>query len=165
MDNKLNTLELFAGMGGLIDGLEQSNNINLLAAVEWAKPQVNTLIDRLLNKYNFKDAHQKVLHFDIQRTEELIEGWQNDDVYSSGIGLKHTIKNEKVDIISGGPPCQAYSIAGRIRDKDGMKNDYRNFLFEAYIKIVDYFRPKVIIFENVEGILSAIPTGEKITDL
>ncbi|HCT0559093.1 TPA: DNA cytosine methyltransferase, partial [Staphylococcus pseudintermedius] len=111
MDNKLNTLELFAGMGGLIDGLEQSNNINLLAAVEWAKPQVNTLIDRLLNKYNFKDAHQKVLHFDIQRTEELIEGWQNDDVYSSGIGLKHTIKNEKVDIISGGPPCQAYSIA------------------------------------------------------
>ncbi|EJM2425826.1 DNA cytosine methyltransferase [Staphylococcus pseudintermedius] len=165
MDNKLNTLELFAGMGGLIDGLEQSNNINLLAAVEWAKPQVNTLIDRLLNKHNFKDAHQKVLHFDIQRTEELIEGWQNDDVYSSGIGLKHTIKNEKVDIISGGPPCQAYSIAGRIRDKDGMKNDYRNFLFEAYIKIVDYFRPKVIIFENVEGILSAIPTGEKITDL
>ena len=46
-----------------------------------------------------------------------------------------------------------------------MKNDYRNFLFESYIKVVDRYRPKVIVFENVEGLLSAIPTGEKITDL
>ncbi|RIM32955.1 DNA cytosine methyltransferase, partial [Staphylococcus caprae] len=75
MNNKLNTLELFAGMGGLIDGLEKSNNINLLAAVEWSKPQVNTLINRLISKYNIEDAHNKVLHFDIQRTKELIEGW------------------------------------------------------------------------------------------
>ncbi|MEB8333534.1 DNA cytosine methyltransferase [Staphylococcus saprophyticus] len=165
MNNKLNTLELFAGMGGLIDGLEKSNNINLLAAVEWSKPQVNTLINRLISKYNIEDAHNKVLHFDIQRTKELIEGWDKDDTYSSGDGLKHIINNKEVDIISGGPPCQAYSIAGRIRDMHGMKNDYRNYLFEAYIKIVSYFRPKIIIFENVEGILSAIPTGEKITDL
>lgn len=164
MNNKLNTLELFAGMGGLIDGFEKSNNINLLAAVEWSKPQVNTLINRLVSKYNI-EYQNKVLHFDIQRTEELIEGWDKDDTYSSGDGLKHIINNKEVDIISGGPPCQAYSIAGRIRDMYGMKNDYRNFLFEAYIKIVSYFRPKIIIFENVEGILSAIPTGEKITDL
>ena len=46
-----------------------------------------------------------------------------------------------------------------------MKNDYRNFLFEAYIRVVKQYNPKIIVFENVEGILSAIPTGEKITDL
>lgn len=46
-----------------------------------------------------------------------------------------------------------------------MKDDYRNFLFEAYIRVVKYFKPKIIVFENVEGILSAIPTGEKIVDL
>ena len=46
-----------------------------------------------------------------------------------------------------------------------MKDDYRNFLFEAYIRVVKAFMPKVIVFENVEGILSAIPTGEKITEL
>ena len=46
-----------------------------------------------------------------------------------------------------------------------MKDDYRNFLFESYIKVVEYFQPKIILFENVEGILSAIPTGEKITSL
>src|SRR5699024_5988869 len=47
----------------------------------------------------------------------------------------------------------------------GMKEDYRNFLFEAYIKVVNRYRPKIIVFENVEGILSAIPTGKKITDV
>ena len=68
-------------------------------------------------------------------------------------------------MISGGPPCQAYSLAARVRDNNGMKDDYRNFLFESYIKVVEYFQPKIILFENVEGILSAIPTGEKITSL
>ncbi|RIL94892.1 DNA cytosine methyltransferase, partial [Staphylococcus equorum] len=165
MYKKLNCLELFAGTGGLIDGLEQSKNINLLAAVEWQKPQVKTLVNRLKTKYNMLDADQKVLHFDIQETDKLLNGWENEEKYGNGLGLKKLIANQKVDIISGGPPCQAYSLAGRIRDKDGMKNDYRNFLFEAYIKIVDYFKPKIIIFENVEGMLSAIPTGENITDL
>lgn len=165
MSKKLNTLELFAGTGGLIDGLEQSKNINLLAAVEWSKPQVNTLIQRLNTKYDMTDAHNRILHFDIQRTEELLNGWNNDPIYGTGEGLKDLLYGQNVDIISGGPPCQAYSIAGRIRDSNGMRDDYRNFLFEAYIRVVDLFRPKIIIFENVEGILSAIPTGDKITTL
>lgn len=161
----INNIELFAGAGGLLDGLEQSGNFNLLSAVEWMSPQVRTLTQRLKKKYGITDASEKVLNFDIQRTDELIKGWKDDVKFGSSVGLEKIVNNQSVDMISGGPPCQAYSLAGRIRDKNGMKDDYRNFLFESYIKIVNYFRPKIIVFENVEGILSAIPTGEKITDL
>ncbi|MGK9326053.1 DNA cytosine methyltransferase [Aerococcus urinaeequi] len=161
---KLNNIELFAGAGGLLDGFEQTNNFNFLAAVEWLGPQVRTLVNRLETKYKVSNAHKKVLHFDIQRTNELVNGW-NDEEYGQGIGLDYLVGNESVDLISGGPPCQAYSLAGRIRDENGMKDDYRNFLFESYLRIVKHFHPKIVVFENVEGILSAIPTGEKITDL
>ena len=161
----INNIELFAGAGGLADGLEQSGYFNLLAAVEWMAPQVRTLTHRLETKYGIKDASNRVLNFDIQRTQELINGWKNDEYFGSSMGLEKIVNNQKVDMISGGPPCQAYSLAGRIRDKNGMRDDYRNFLFESYIKIVNHFKPKIIVFENVEGILSAIPTGEKITDL
>jgi len=162
---KLNNIELFAGAGGLLDGFEQTGNFNLLAAVEWFKPQVRTLVRRLESKYEDKEALNKVLHFDVQRTQELFEGWECDSEFGDGKGLESLIGSRKVDIISGGPPCQAYSLAGRIRDENGMRNDYRNYLFESYIKIVSRYKPKLIVFENVEGILSAIPTGELITDL
>ncbi|GAA0355448.1 DNA cytosine methyltransferase [Alkalibacterium iburiense] len=161
----LNTIELFAGTGGLLDGFEKTNRIKLLSAVEWEKAQVNNLINRLEKKHNILNASELVLNFDIQRVEELFEGWKNDIVYGSNKGLDKIVGNQVVDIISGGPPCQAYSSAGRIRDKDGMKNDYRNFLFESYLKVVERYKPKLIVFENVEGMLSAIPTGERITDL
>lgn len=162
---KLNTIELFAGAGGLLDGFKKTQKYNLVTAVEWLKPQVRTLRNRLKSKYNMGSlADEIVLNFDIQRSDELFHGW--DDVeYEPSSGLDQLVGKKKIDIICGGPPCQAYSIAGRVRDKDGMKNDYRNFLFEAYIRVVKQYNPKIIVFENVEGILSAIPTGEKITDL
>lgn len=53
------------------------------------------------------------------------------------------------DVIVGGPPCQGFSIAGK-RDK----NDPRNSLFMEYVKYLDYYRPKIFLFENVMGILS-----------
>ena len=84
---KINNIELFAGAGGLVDGLEQSGNIQLLSAVEWLKPQVRTLVNRLESKYNIQDAKEIVLNFDIQRTEELINGWSNDEEFGSSPGL------------------------------------------------------------------------------
>lgn len=161
----LNTLELFAGCGGLLDGFKQTGHYHLLSAIEWEKPQVNTLIQRLKHKYHIEDAQERVLHFDIQRVDELIHGWKNDPRFGNNKGLQSLIGSQSVDVITGGPPCQAYSIAGRVQDKNGMKDDYRNFLFESYIALVAYYRPKIIVFENVEGILTAIPTGEKIIDL
>lgn len=164
MTGKLNNIELFAGAGGLVEGFEKSGSYNLIAAVEWLKPQVRTLVNRLENKYGIQKASKIVLNFDIQRTEELFNGW-NDPQFGISSGLDYLVNDKNIDVISGGPPCQAYSLAGRIRDNNGMREDYRNFLFEAYIKVVERYRPKLIVFENVEGILSAIPTGEKITDL
>ena len=56
MEKKLNNIELFAGAGGLLDGFEQTGLYNLIGAVEWQKPQINTLIKRLETKYKLSDA-------------------------------------------------------------------------------------------------------------
>ena len=69
-----------------------------------------------------------------------------------------------MDIIIGGPPCQAYSLAGRAQDKNSMQDDYRNYLFESFVKVVDALKPKVFVFENVPGILSACPGGFPVTE-
>jgi DNA (cytosine-5)-methyltransferase 1 len=45
-----------------------------------------------------------------------------------------------------------------------MKNDYRNYLFQSYLKITDCYKPNIFIFENVPGMLSAMPAGELIVD-
>ncbi|EIF15353.1 MULTISPECIES: DNA cytosine methyltransferase [Bacillus] len=161
---KLNTLELFVGCGGLLDGFEKTKHYYTVASVEWQKYACDTLINRLKKTYNYEDAEKRVLHFDIQRTEELIKGWKDDEVYGSHVGLDSIVNNRKIDLIVGGPPCQAYSVAGRIQDKYGMTNDYRNYLFESYLKVVKVYNPKLIVFENVEGMLSAAPDGENIVD-
>jgi len=162
--NKLNTIELFAGCGGFVDGFEKTEKYNTLAAVEWNKKASDVLINRLKSKYGQNDVDQKVLTFDIQRTEELINGWNDDKEYGSHMGLKKLIGEKRVDLIVGGPPCQAYSMAGRIQDGNQMKDDYRNYLFESYMKVVNYFKPKIFVFENVEGMLSAKPGGISIID-
>ncbi len=69
--------------------------------------------------------------------------------------MKKLNKN-KVDIIIGGPPCQAYSIIGRSRMKEKVKKDNRNYLFYYYLDIVKKFKPKMFIFENVPGIFTAM---------
>lgn len=166
MKHEIKFLDLFAGCGGLSDGFMQTRCFIDVAGVEWKKPQIQTLRNRLLTKWGKKDAEESVLHFDIQREDELFNGWENDATFGSSKGLDHYInKAGGINIIIGGPPCQAYSVAGRVRDEKGMKDDYRNFLFEHYLSIVDRYKPDLFIFENVPGILSAAPTGEKVIGL
>ena len=163
---KIRMLDLFAGCGGLTDGFMQTNLYNDIAAVEWKKTPVQTLQNRLEKKWGKKDAKECVLHFDIQREEELYNGWENDPEFGSGKGLDYYVNQAKgIDIIIGGPPCQAYSIAGRVRDEHGMENDYRNYLFEHYLSIVDRYQPDLFIFENVPGLLSAAPHGKKVSEI
>ena len=164
MTNKYKFIDLFAGCGGLSDGFLQTGFYKDIASVEWLKPQVNTIRSRLSSKWKDPSADKKVLHFDIQREGELFKGW-NDPLYGTSEGLDKLVQDaEGVDLIIGGPPCQAYSIAGRVRDEKGMKDDYRNFLFEHYLSVVNRYRPKLFVFENVPGILSAAPDGEPITN-
>lgn len=163
---KYKFIDLFAGCGGLEDGFMQTGDYECISSVEWLKPQVDTLRHRLKNKYNILDANESVLHFDIQREDELFNGWSNDENFGSSLGLDHYVKKSNgVDLIIGGPPCQAYSIAGRVRDENGMRNDYRNYLFEHYLSVVKRYKPKVFVFENVPGILSAKPNDKKIIEI
>ena len=160
----INTIDLFAGCGGLMDGFEQSGKYRTLACVEWEVAPCQNIAKRLKDKWNYANADDMVLRFDIQRTDELFSGW-DDPTYGTSIGLDALVSNGgNVDMIIGGPPCQAYSIAGRIRDEHGMRNDYRNYLFESYIKVVKQYRPKAFLFENVPGLLSARPGGFPIID-
>jgi len=164
--SKIRAIDLFAGCGGLCEGFEQSGHYDTLACVEWEKAPCHNLAERLKTKWGYEDADQRVVRFDIQRTEELFSGWSDDPDYGSSVGLDRLVgESNGIDLIIGGPPCQAYSIAGRVRDEHGMKNDYRNYLFESYIKVLCRYKPKAFIFENVPGILSAKPGDRPIIDI
>jgi len=160
---KYNTIDLFAGCGGLMDGFMQEGGYDTLACVEWETFPCLTLANRLEKRWHHKNAKEEVVRFDIQRTDELINGF-DDEEYGKHKGLKKLIGDKHVDIVIGGPPCQAYSLAGRIRDPHGMRDDYRNYLFESYIRILQYFKPTFFVFENVVGMLSATPDGTPIVD-
>ncbi len=159
--NNVNTIDLFCGCGGLLEGFLQSGFYNALASVDWELAPCENLCSHLKCKWGHRNADKEVIRFDIQRTQELLTGFA-DKEYGIHEGLDSLVGDKKVDLIIGGPPCQAYSIAGRIRDEMGMKNDYRNYLFESYLRIVDHYRPSYFIFENVPGMLSAAPDDEPI---
>lgn len=144
-------IDLFAGCGGLSEGFYKLG-YTALAHVEIDKFCCETLKERMrYYGYSENDITKSVIHQDIT----------NDDVMSQ---LKEAVGDATVDLIIGGPPCQAYSSAGRARDYNGMKKDPRNFLFEHYVKILNEFLPKFFVFENVTGILSANVNNEPIID-
>lgn len=176
MANKKYTfIDLFAGCGGLSEGFMESGHFRGLAHIEWELPMVQTLRNRLVKKWQESDeqAQNRVILFDIQRTDELLNGnWSKEskDLYAkynsleAQKGLKQLIDGESVDLIIGGPPCQAYSIHGRATDKNSMQDDYRNYLFESFVKVVEDIKPKAFIFENVTGMLSAKPGGKPVVE-
>lgn len=160
---KIKFIDLFAGCGGLFDGFMQSGMYEPVASVEWEKAPVEVLKNRLKTKWNIENPDKEVIRFDIQREEELFNGF-DDPEYGKHIGLDSLVDEKKgIDIVIGGPPCQAYSVAGRNAGR--MKGDYRNYLFEHYISVINRYQPKLFVFENVPGMLSAMPDGTPITDL
>jgi len=169
--NRYTFIDLFAGCGGLSEGFLKTGRYEAMAHVEWEKPMVDTLRNRLVQKWHHTelDATKRVVMFDIQKTDELINGnWSEESIIQYGkynaetvltSGLRGIADGRHIDMIIGGPPCQAYSIHGRATDKNSMQNDYRNFLFESFCKVVDAFKPEIFLFENVVGLLSAKPGG------
>lgn len=146
-NNKYTFIDLFAGCGGLSEGFYRTG-FTALAHVEINHWACETLRTRMKH-YGYKNADKEVIEHDIT-SEDIINKIE-------------TATNGVVpDIIIGGPPCQAYSTAGRVRDGKGMAKDPRNFLFESYVRILEHFRPKFFVFENVTGILSAKVNGKPI---
>lgn len=144
---KYTFIDLFAGCGGLSEGFYRMG-FKALAHVEINHWACETLRTRM-KYYGYKNIEKEVIEHDITAG----------DIISK---ISEATKGISPDVIIGGPPCQAYSTAGRVRDGKGMAQDPRNFLFESYVKILEHFRPKFFVFENVTGILSAKVNGKLI---
>jgi len=80
--------------------------------------------------------------------------------------IKGRLKKSNNWVLIGGPPCQAYSVVGRSRNKGNSEyraeDDHRHFLYKEYLRIIKNFRPAVFVMENVKGILSSRINGDLI---
>jgi DNA (cytosine-5)-methyltransferase 1 len=78
--------------------------------------------------------------------------------------IRKALNKERDWVLIGGPPCQAYSLVGRSRNKGLFEEDPRVFLYREYLRIIAKHHPKVFVMENVKGLLSAKLDGSKIFD-
>src|SRR5699024_1440509 len=159
---RLNVIDLFAGAGGLSEGFRQEN-FDILAHVEMDKNACNTLRTRevyyYLKENNNLDLYKQYLLKEIDREElyeqiprevlkKVIESEiSNDTINNIFSDIESIIDENQVDLIIGGPPCQAYSTAGISRDPNRMKNDPRNHLYLYYIDFLKRYKPNYFIFE------------------
>jgi DNA (cytosine-5)-methyltransferase 1 len=120
-------ISLFAGCGGSALGYKNAG-FKSIAEIDFDKHAINTL------KANFPDS--LILHEDVTKID-----W-------SSVLSQCDIKPGELDVLDGSPPCQGFSTAGR-RDV----NDPKNQLFKAYVKAIRAMKPKVIVMENVEGMI------------
>lgn len=166
----MNCLDLFAGAGGLTEGFVRAG-FNMLAHIEKEKPASLTLKTRIayhyLKKINQLEIYYKYLQQKISREElysfipkDLLNSVINEEINDQTIEnifseIDKIIKNKKIDIIIGGPPCQAYSLVGRAVVGNKIKKDHRNYLYKQYLKFLKKYSPNYFVFENVRGMLSA----------
>lgn len=166
-------LDLFSGAGGLSEGFFRVGS-TFVGHVEADAHACKTLKTRTAY-WNLKKDNKLKIYNDYLlgkiSTEEL---WKesnvstSDDVINESISdrtfskitkrIKKNLKSKKlkkVDVIIGGPPCQAYSVIGRARMKGSVVNDPRNFLYKYYVNFLEEFKPKMFIFENVMGLKTA----------
>lgn len=122
------TIDLFAGAGGITEGFRKAG-YTCVCANDFDEEAKHTFLFNHPNvPYVLKDVRQVT-------AEELL----STSGYSAG----------EVDVITGGPPCQGFSLAGQ-----RLSDDPRNLLFKEYIRLAKEIKPKVIFFENVFGIMS-----------
>ena len=170
MSKGLNYIDLFAGAGGLSEGFVRAG-FNPIAHIEMDKASCFSLKTRAsfhyLKENDKMSDYVNYLKKEISRDQlyalipkEILDSVinlpigakDNDQIFNSVDQLK---ENQEIDLIVGGPPCQAYSLVGRARSEDGMKSDPRNYLFFEYLKFLERYNPKMFVFENVLGLKSA----------
>jgi DNA (cytosine-5)-methyltransferase 1 len=167
---QLNYIDLFAGAGGLSEGFVKAG-FKPIAHVEMNKDACDTLKTRTafhwLKEKDRSEEYYDYLKGNITREilwakipNHLIKSVINTEISKDTLPnifeqIDNEIGNKKVDLVIGGPPCQAYSVAGRARDPKGMKEDPRNHLYLHYVEFLKKYKPKMFVFENVPGILSA----------
>ena len=134
-------IDMFAGAGGFSEGFLQAEEngkyFDFLLASD-INPTCE-LTHRM--RYN----HQLGLNTEFL-TKDITEA---DFIETLLSRIETTFGNVEVDVLTGGPPCQSFSLAGERR-----KNDKKDDLFAYYLKVIEAIRPKYFIMENVAGILT-----------
>ncbi len=167
---KLTFIDLFAGAGGLSEGFIRAG-YEPIAHVEMDAAACYTLRTRAayhwLRERKKEKIYEQYLRGEINREKlyseippEVLEtvinypigGDHNSKIHQR---IDELLEGRKVDLIVGGPPCQAYSLVGRARKEDGMKGDLRNYLYVQYARYLERYQPKMFVFENVLGLKSA----------
>ncbi len=131
------TLDLFCGSGGLTLGFKHAGFTTIAA---------NDNFSAACETYRFNNPEVALIEGDI--TLPPIRA-----------ALFEAIKNTSIDIVMGGPPCQGFSYAGK-----RMIDDPRNFLYKEFVSVVASVNPSLVVFENVEGILTS-NKGQTILDI
>lgn len=170
VNNKIRYIDLFAGAGGLSEGFVRQG-FEPVAHVEIDRAACNTLLTRTAYHY-LKENMQYEKYTDylkgkIKRSDlyALLPEKLRKSVINAPISdennqmifdkIDDINAGAKIDLIIGGPPCQAYSLIGRAADKNKMKEDDRNFLYIQYGEFLKKYKPDYFVFENVIGIYSA----------
>lgn len=190
-DSPLQVVDLFAGPGGLGEGfssLNDGSSFEVLVSAEMDPFARATLrlraFYRALKKSNpeaLDDYYYYCETFGAAQpwSARSLKEWQHADAEARQIKLGTVAGNEELDrileerldtskpwVLIGGPPCQAYSIVGRARNKGNTEyraeDDHRHFLYREYLRIIQRKKPAVFVMENVKGILSSKVGGEDI---
>ena len=174
--NSYNFIDLFAGAGGLSEGFIQAG-FSPVAHVEMNPFAAQTLETRT-GYYYLKSQGKLNVYYDYikgtlsrqeylkQIPEEYLESvfceTMSDDTLPGLFEKIDDILKDKgingIDVIIGGPPCQAYSLVGRAQSshmEKPMAEDPRNDLYKLYARFLQKYQPKMFVFENVMGIKSA----------
>ena len=168
----MNFIDLFAGAGGLSEGFARLG-FEPIAHVEMMREACDTLLTRTFYYYLLKQKEG------LSYYQSYLKGLISHDAFFESMPqeIKDTVICEtmseitlptiferinkrmrqmhiyKVDAIIGGPPCQAYSLVGRARTD--MSKDPRNWLYKLYVEFLKKYKPRVFVFENVQGIKTA----------
>jgi DNA (cytosine-5)-methyltransferase 1 len=164
----MNYLDLFAGAGGLSEGFLQKG-YECISHIEMMPCACETLKTReafyYLKGQGKLDLYNKYINGSITRETFLSEipdtilekvvccAMTTDNLDKLFSNIDSKLGNKTIDVILGGPPCQAYSLIGRSRVD--MSKDPRNVLYLIYIRFLQQYKPKAFVFENVKGICSA----------
>lgn len=166
-------LDIFAGAGGLSEGFMRAG-YTPIAHIEMDEAACYTLKTRLAYKWlaanGRDDIYTEYLNQKIKRAEfykavpqEILGTVLNYEISEDNLekifsDVDDLLGEEHLDLIVGGPPCQAYSLVGRARDENNMIGDKRNYLYILYAEFLRRYQPRYFVFENVLGLLSAKDT-------
>lgn len=134
---KITYLDLFAGAGGFSEGFLQAYTDDKYYDFRLAS-DINENCE-LTHRARYND----VLGLD---TEFICQDITEDSFLSN---LQKKLHGQQIDVVTGGPSCQSFSLAGRRK-----KLDKRDDLFYHYLKVIKALRPKYFVMENVKGILT-----------